>query len=437
LRAFTLGFAVVLFALLRLMMFAALLPSFTIYGTWYFAPEAFVATLLLTGAVAGLLLLAGDLVRLVARSREAATTITTLLATLLTLIVVAQNYGPLKAQTHPRHADNHFYRAATWLEANLPAGARVAAGSAGVLAYFAPSHTIINVDGLMNDREFFESYLKTGRAGQPYFEKEQIRFFADYGIPAAHRNFVAADRTLLRWWPLNGQDPTNPGFLSYAIWQLPTAGGDRPASGAAFERYAFQAAIERSYPLISADTALPAAHVVVTSLPVPQAPHLLHVAIPSADAAAATLSPAAFVADVRPHIVVDETWELSGYSRTPGTWQRGRWIHVEWYWRKLRDFDRGGPTRLQLALRHPDGTTHILWNSSGCHDTWPLAEWPIDHITAESFRAKVPRELASGQYAFIARVATGSPSASGQADVARSLTPPSGVWFFLENVNLQ
>jgi hypothetical protein len=62
----------------------------------------------------------------------------------------------------PGDGSNHFYLdRARWLETNTEPGARVAITGAGNLAYFVQDRTIVNMDGLMNTRDYLVA-LRSG-----------------------------------------------------------------------------------------------------------------------------------------------------------------------------------------------------------------------------------------------------------------------------------
>jgi hypothetical protein len=68
--------------------------------------------------------------------------------------------------------------AAAWLREHVPAENRVAAWNAGELAYFS-GRTVINLDGLVNDRAYYES-LVAGRPTGEYLDEQGVTWLADY-----------------------------------------------------------------------------------------------------------------------------------------------------------------------------------------------------------------------------------------------------------------
>ena len=71
------------------------------------------------------------------------------------------------------------YEAAGWIRANLPADAVLASWNAGQLGFFS-HRTVINLDGLVNDRRYFEEVLKGRRALPEYLRENRVDYVVDY-----------------------------------------------------------------------------------------------------------------------------------------------------------------------------------------------------------------------------------------------------------------
>lgn len=63
---------------------------------------------------------------------------------------------------------------ARWMQENIPSEARIGAWDTGLWSYFS-GRTIINLDGLMNDYEFYHRYLSQGRISE-YIDREGIKY---------------------------------------------------------------------------------------------------------------------------------------------------------------------------------------------------------------------------------------------------------------------
>lgn len=70
------------------------------------------------------------------------------------------------------------YIGAQWLNENLPEGSRIGAQNAGVTGYFS-KYPVTNLDGLVNDREYFEKYLKVNDI-QTFMRSQGITYIADH-----------------------------------------------------------------------------------------------------------------------------------------------------------------------------------------------------------------------------------------------------------------
>ena len=69
--------------------------------------------------------------------------------------------------------------AATWLRDNIVPDARIAAWNAGELAYFS-GRTVVNLDGLMNDREFLSRFIRGGDLIFKYLDEQHVDWVIDY-----------------------------------------------------------------------------------------------------------------------------------------------------------------------------------------------------------------------------------------------------------------
>ena len=74
-------------------------------------------------------------------------------------------------------------RGAQWMNENLPETAVASAFSAGVTGYFA-RNPVVNLDGLVNDRRFFEDYLVKHRV-RNYLVDEGITHIAEHVLPTS------------------------------------------------------------------------------------------------------------------------------------------------------------------------------------------------------------------------------------------------------------
>lgn len=71
------------------------------------------------------------------------------------------------------------YRAALWLDSHLSEQAVVASWNAGQIGYFS-DRTVINLDGLMNDVEYYETVLLDNKPLARYLQENDVDYVVDY-----------------------------------------------------------------------------------------------------------------------------------------------------------------------------------------------------------------------------------------------------------------
>lgn len=202
--------AVALFIGLRSLIYALQLPHFTPYCTWYFGPDLLLLCTAYAIAAIAILRLAGG-TRGCGEGVLAAPA-----ALLLAAPLILASVGPAIRPPAAAGLPSPFLRASEWMNERLPVGSKVGAFSAGIVSWHAPRQQIINLDGLMNDRQYMLDYLKPGRVHQYVLDRE-IEFIADYQPVKnwAGRTMWGVDLSefdLVRWWRL-------PGDLAYAVWR--------------------------------------------------------------------------------------------------------------------------------------------------------------------------------------------------------------------------
>ena len=84
----------------------------------------------------------------------------------------------LAAPPDPANLRNVRTELIRWIDANLPAGQPIASWNAGQFGYFL-ERPVVNVDGLVNDAEFFHS-LRSQEPLAQYLSRQGIRFVVDY-----------------------------------------------------------------------------------------------------------------------------------------------------------------------------------------------------------------------------------------------------------------
>jgi hypothetical protein len=165
------------------------MPEYLLWGIWYTVPE----TLALILAAACLLdWLLGSITRLkasVGKILRAATAVAGTVLAAAGLALVWVRLAPGEYTIAPDGTQQEAYDAATWMNENLPQGARVGSFSAGLLGYFGRTYRVINLDGLANTPQFashelvghllFVRGLATEDPLRAYLTREKIAWLAN------------------------------------------------------------------------------------------------------------------------------------------------------------------------------------------------------------------------------------------------------------------
>ncbi len=329
--------------------------------------------------------------------------------------------------------------AGQWLAAKLPAGQKIGSFSSGRLSYFAAAQQVINLDGLMNDRQYFEQYIKTKRIPE-YFRLRKIDYLADYASADEWRSrrFWGIDlgtMQLVRWWPIGGDE-------SYGIWKALPNGRRRdaldPCEGGCdrVSQIQFAADVLQRFEVIDED-ALPsqlrqasqarkgsegaAARRVFTSIVDPGTLRLRHVLIPEDKIASLGLTRRNIDVPMPKQIVFGGSLELIGVDVPRRHLERGQRLFLTRFW-TLRGRSRiAKDATVELWLcRNPasenrsenrpsegrrDDQDQRLWHATQpCHGTHPFDRWTDGEIVVETYGITVPSDMARGDYAVVLRV---------------------------------
>ncbi len=84
--------------------------------------------------------------------------------------------------TAPANRDSLYsarYRMSLWLRDNIPEHYILAAWNAGQLGFFS-GHQVINLDGLVNSKEYYESVLSGRDSLHRYLRRNNVKYLVDY-----------------------------------------------------------------------------------------------------------------------------------------------------------------------------------------------------------------------------------------------------------------
>jgi len=101
------------------------------------------------------------------------------------------------------------YDAALWIAENSPPDSVFAAWNAGQLGFFS-DRTFINLDGLINDVDYYERVLRGSLPLADYLAENKVDYIVDYSI-----YHPVPDYPVVKTFPLN--DETG---RSIHIWQV-------------------------------------------------------------------------------------------------------------------------------------------------------------------------------------------------------------------------
>ena len=172
--------AFAVFALFHLILYAARLPHFTIYGTWYFTVEFLFILLGFFFGLEACFRLLVFAVRSVDLPRPMQGLASRLYpafaacfcaAAFLVAFAYARDFDAQDANS------NTFHRGALWINENLPEGVTIGAHSAGILAYFVENRAVVNLDGLINSVDYLK-VMQEGRFAD--YAMNNIDYYADY-----------------------------------------------------------------------------------------------------------------------------------------------------------------------------------------------------------------------------------------------------------------
>jgi hypothetical protein len=392
-----------LHALLHLMLMGALLPHFTSYGTWYFAQES----LVIWAAVALLLTTAARALGAGAAKFEQKfcwpKSLRYVQVLTLGLVFAGILGGALAGQLRSLREDprtSRFLEAGEWLEENVPAGTVAGALSSGLVAWYAPSLHVINLDGLINTRSYLDEVLRKGRLAE-YFAEKQIEWFADYQPLSVWQNgiqwcgVIPRSRLVPReYWRL-GEDH------SYVIWQVLAEGArftvleDTPlglrrnrraellVAADVDGRFAL-AADEELGARLAADPGL------VVAASFAQEPEMLlhHVLVPQEQLEQLGMQRA----NVQPQTPLDlelaDGLRLVGCEILPRNPAPGRRIIVTLYWLCEQAPSGGG---WQLLLVGESGVRHGAVTVGHQHGSRPMTQWKPGELVSETVALTLPQ----------------------------------------------
>jgi len=111
------------------------------------------------------------------------------------------------------------YRTALWIRDSIPDGVILAAWNAGQIGFFS-EHSVVNLDGLINSKDYFESVLLGRESLFQYLRQHNVRYLVDYRDAtvdqfterlSVFRSFLVTNSVSdsIYIWDLESIDPTS------------------------------------------------------------------------------------------------------------------------------------------------------------------------------------------------------------------------------------
>ena len=391
------------FVVARFAIYAISLPHFTGYCTWYFAPEIMLLWVLTAASLYGLGVLPRELLRRLGKRVGHAPGRVLCIAALILLTLAALR---LPRMIIPSGAHTQaFATGGRWINEHIAATESIAAFSAGILAYAAPEHQVVNLDGLMNDVDYYRNYLSKTRIVE-YAEARGIGYFCDYAPLDDWRRggfwgFRMADMRLVRWWRMEGD-------LAYCLWELPVAGETpRRYDGRIIDRLSqlqYDAEVGQQYQVLSEDEwretlarEPETTRRVLASIPVWPRFDLRHVVATAEQAARWQPDPLELDIPTRRGVVFGGEIELVGYDVPRRSLWRGDKLLMTRFWRRVAESaQRDVQVETRLTSSIDGGAPTVVHTDTGCHGSYPVRDWPLGVVVVETYAIDVPATMRSG-----------------------------------------
>jgi hypothetical protein len=316
------------------------------------------------------------------------------------LAVLAANLRPLHAAVPaavPIPAS--FVTGGRWINRHLPAGQRIAAISSGYLAHEADAHTVVNLDGLANDSEYFHEYMEKPRLAE-YLRNRKIDYFADVGsiadlaagIGSVNGGVPLSELRLVRWW-LHDE------HQAFCVWKLWPRVGERFPTDAV-SRIQFDAAVLHRYRIADPGElgTLATSERVVTSI-VPPTGELRHVVMPAETADRLPLARDTVLPELRFDTGVGAGLRLLGVDLPRTPIRPGDRLVITRYWEL--GADAANAPEGEVVMRLGERELHA---ARLCHGTLRASDWRAGRVVVETYAVTLPADVASGPHAVFLEV---------------------------------
>lgn len=366
-------------AIIHLGLVSKYLTMFTTYCTWYFAVDIF-AVWTTIGIALGTA--PGRAARLLGIPA-----VVLLLATGAHRLVFAGD-----PPDYPISATGNYVEAGRWAQQWLPPGRKLGAFNAGYISMHAASHTVVNLDGLMNDGTYLREYYAKNRVDD-YIRDERIEYLVDcLPIPL----WQSYDQATVVHLPKNMVpihcEPMADGFVFgvLAVPGIADRSGERSPPHPLANVH-WDAIVRGRHAIVPTEAlaTLAADRQVASTVLAPGTRVPLHVVTDRA-AARTAVDAAGFTRLPPLDLDFGGKVRLVAAEVPPDGHRRGSTVLVRTYWRAE---GLTAEDRLEFGAHVGiDGTTGGFaeqWHAPA-FGTLPAAEWPRGTVIAQAFAVKVP-----------------------------------------------
>lgn len=386
--------SIVLFLAAHLTLMAVSLPRHAEYGTWYFSCEIMGLWIGAALSVSGLL-----------RRLIGGLATPGLAAGALAIVVSARGavlHPPPSVVTYP----GAYVLSGRWIDRNLPAGQTIASIGAGGQAYLAPSHSQVNLDGLINDGEYFRSFLRQPRLAE-YLRRERVGYIGELmPIATLGEGFawingrIPAEQLDLVWWMRQDADEA---YCLFRLWP-----GSDPYPRDAVSRIQFDAEVRHRYRLIDEGqvAGVGPGERIVTSIVRRPSGQIRHVVATEAQVEQMGLSLLTIHPTHFSGAVFGGRLRLVGADLPEVPVRPGQALAITRYWEMLEE-GRGFPVvTIETAIHRPQpaqpgasaGEPPLVRREVPCHGTSRVDRWNRGEVVTETSVLAVPVEWTPGFY---------------------------------------
>jgi hypothetical protein len=391
----TVGVAVclLLFSIVHITVLAVLMFAYSSYCQWYVVAE-----------ITGLCLLIGG-------ASSAGVGRWFWLASAPLMLAVVATFAaavPKWFRAEPTFVTEPYLRAGQFAQRWLPEGATIGAFASGYVSLAAPSHRVLNLDGLINDSDYFRNFLSKGRM-RDYFARERIGYVVDNHPASQWRKWYGGDveelpasLQVIHCWPTAGD------WVACVLATDCGPSGSASAPAHPLGSIRFRALVLEEVPVVPAALVgqIPPDGRIVSTVLKPPLGEVAHIVVTGDDAMASSIDESGIEQLRRVDRALDGTVELVAVELPDAPLQPGARFTVVTFWRALSGVVEGDPARLRLAI--DSGGDIVQVEDLPAHGTMPAARWRAGQLLSHTFVVQLPNEIRDGLHTVSCGLAGGT-----------------------------